>query len=120
MKTKLLALLTLPFLLITTSTSYACDDKPCESAYLASTQQYISNSERHAKTLRIERKEYIANLERQFEALLKERRAHARNRERRDFALYHHIHSTTSTNMKKVSHIIKAKKIRQNSKLTIS
>jgi len=118
MKIKLIALLTLPFLLI--NTSYACDDKPCESAYLASTQQYISNFERHAKTLRIERKEYIANLERQFGALLSERRAHARNRERRDFAVYHHIHSITLANTKKVLQMIKAKKMRANNKLTMS
>jgi hypothetical protein len=52
----------------------ACDDKPCETAYLAETKQYISNHVRRAET-------YMA-----------ERHAHSKNRERRAYALYQHIH----------------------------
>ena len=92
MKNKLLMTLTLPFLLAAGSSVYACDDKPCEAAYIASTQQYIANGERHAEAVHSERLEYLSNFERQFEAILKERRAHALNRERRDFALYNHFH----------------------------
>lgn len=66
-------LLALPLALLTTST-YACDDKACEGAYLSATSQYVDNHERRANTARTERE------------------AHASNRERRDYALQDHIH----------------------------
>ncbi len=56
-------------------TASACDDKPCEAAYIASTKQYSNNSVRHAETYK------------------SERHAHAKNRERRAYALYVHMHS---------------------------
>lgn len=58
------------------SSAMACDDKACETAYLASTQQYVLNQKTHAEMYRAERL------------------AHAKNRERRAFALYMHIHQT--------------------------
>ncbi len=54
--------------------SYACDDKPCERAYLAETQQYIANHYRRAQAYKAER------------------HAYSMNRERRAYALYRHIH----------------------------
>jgi len=62
-----------PALIIASSSAIACDDKACEKAYLSSTSQYISNSDRHAKSAQSERE------------------AHAKNRERRDYALVNHI-----------------------------
>ena len=56
-------------------TASACDDKPCEAAYISETKQYTNNHIRHAKTYRTER------------------HAHSKNRERRAYALYVHIHS---------------------------
>ncbi len=109
MNIKLLTTLTLPFLLMA-SNVYACDDKPCETAYIASTQQYIANSERHAEAIRSERLEYLSNFERQFKAALKERRAHARNRERRDFALYKHFHLMLPAKVEQVTLEMTAKK----------
>lgn len=58
------------------SSAMACDDKACETAYLASTQQYAYIQKTHAEMYRAERL------------------AHAKNRERRAFALYMHIHQT--------------------------
>jgi len=52
----------------------ACDDKACESAYLAETQQYVENHIRRA------------------EASKAERHAYSKNRQRRAYALYVHIH----------------------------
>ena len=73
MKTLASIALSLP-LLIAAQSTYACDDKACEKAYLLSTTQYVSNHERQADTARTER------------------HAHALNRERRDYALQKHIH----------------------------
>ena len=118
MKIHFLAVLTAPLFLIT-SNLYACDDKPCETAYIASTQQYISNTERHAEAVRSERLEYLSNFERQFEAALKERRAHARNRERRDYALYNHFHRTTPAKTERVSFTMTPKKMINKNKPTM-
>jgi len=63
-------------LLIASQNAQACDDKPCEKAYLSSTTQYISNHGRQANTARTERE------------------AHALNRERRDYAVQSHLHKT--------------------------
>jgi hypothetical protein len=52
----------------------ACDDKACETAYLAATKQYTENHIRQAEAYRAER------------------HAHSKNRERRAYALYVHIH----------------------------
>lgn len=52
----------------------ACDDKPCETAYLAETQQHMLNHLRHAEAYRVER------------------HAYSKNRERHAYALYRHIH----------------------------
>jgi len=52
----------------------ACDDKPCEAAYISSTERYMANHIRRANTYRLERL------------------AHSKNRERRDYALYVHLH----------------------------
>ena len=119
MKIKLFTALTLPFLLLAGSNLYACDDKPCEAAYIASTHQYIANNERHAEAVRNEHLEYLSNFERQFEATLKERRAHARNRERRDFALYKHFHSMSPAKAEQVTFEITPKKMAKKNKLTM-
>ncbi len=118
MSKKLLALAALPFLFATTN-SYACDDKPCESAYLASTHQYIKNGSRRANAVRSEHLEYLSNFERQFIAVLEVRRTHARNRERRNIALYKHFHSVLATKEKRVSYKIAPKQIAKsnNSKM---
>ncbi|HIP94177.1 MAG TPA: hypothetical protein EYH38_00835 [Leucothrix sp.] len=71
MKALLLAV-SIPLLLISSS-AMTCDDKACEVAYLASTQQYVANFGRQALTERIERE------------------AHAKNRERRDYAVVKHL-----------------------------
>ena len=73
MKKLAAATLSIP-LIIASQSALACDDKPCEKAYLSSTSQYVSNHERQAKTARTERE------------------AHALNRERRDYAVQNHIH----------------------------
>lgn len=52
----------------------ACDDKACETAYLAATKQYVDNHIRQAKAIELER------------------RAYSKNRERRAYALYVHLH----------------------------
>ena len=52
----------------------ACDDKACETAYVAATKQYANNHIRQAETYRTER------------------HAHSKNRERRAYALYVHMH----------------------------
>ncbi len=62
------------FSLVSPFKSFACDDKPCEVAYLAETHQHISNHVRRAETE------------------MMERHAYSKNRERRAYALYHHIH----------------------------
>lgn len=61
-------------LFIASFNASACDDKACESAYLAETQQYIENHIRRA------------------EASKAERHAYAKNRQRQAYALYVHIH----------------------------
>jgi len=119
MKNKRLMTLTLPFLLVAGSSVYACDDKPCEAAYIASTLQYIANGERHAEAVHSERLEYLSNFERQFEAILKERRAHARNRERRDFALYNHFHPVLPAKIEQATREVMPHKMAKNNKSTI-
>ncbi|WP_299876856.1 hypothetical protein [uncultured Cocleimonas sp.] len=52
----------------------ACDDKACESAYLAESQRHVENQIRRA------------------EATKAERHAYSQNRHRRAYALYVHIH----------------------------
>ena len=59
---------------IASSNASACDDKACESAYLAETQQHVANHIRRA------------------EASKAERHAYSMNRHRRAYALYVHIH----------------------------
>lgn len=84
MKNITLSLLTLPLFIISSGV-LACDDKPCEKAYLSSTSQYIENHGRQATTARSERE------------------AHAKNRERRDYATVGHIQREkffSSTNRK--------------------
>lgn len=56
------------------SNAIACDDKACESAYIASTQQYVKNYKRRAESYRAERQAY------------------AKIRENRAYALYVHMH----------------------------
>ncbi|MCK5902648.1 MAG: hypothetical protein KAG28_05810 [Cocleimonas sp.] len=102
MRNILISILTLPLFFVASNVS-ACDDKSCEAAYIASSQQYVSNHQRHAKAVRNEHKIYISNVERQLAAALNERRAHALNRERRDFALYHHIRQITPSKTKKLT-----------------
>ncbi len=53
-------------------TASACDDKACESAYIAETKEHINNHVRQAETYKTERHE------------------HSKNRERRAYALYVH------------------------------
>lgn len=65
---------TLVFSLLLSFNASACDDKACESAYLAASQQYVANHIRRAEAERAER------------------HAHSKNRERRAYALYVHIH----------------------------
>ena len=60
-------------MLVSTS-ALACDDKGCESAYLAETQQHIANQIRRANTFKTER------------------HAHSSNRERRAYAEFVHKH----------------------------
>ena len=69
---KIIVSCSLLFLLMFTSASNACDDKACESAYLAETQQHVANHIRRA------------------EATKAERHAYSKNRHRRAYAL--HIH----------------------------
>jgi hypothetical protein len=73
---KLLTLSVSISLLFFSSGTMACDDKPCETAYLSATSQYIANHGRQANTARTERE------------------VHASNRQRRDYALQNHIHQT--------------------------
>lgn len=54
------------------ATASACDDKPCEAAYIAETKEHIKNHVRQAETYKTERHMYSSN------------------RERRDYALYVH------------------------------
>jgi hypothetical protein len=56
--------------LLFTFNASACDDTPCETAYLAETVEHVANHSRRADTY------------------LTERHAHAANRERRDYADY--------------------------------
>ncbi|GAA0417278.1 hypothetical protein GCM10009133_27200 [Cocleimonas flava] len=61
-------------LFIASFNASACDDKACESAYLAETKRYVENQIRRA------------------EATKAERHAYSKNRQRRAYALYVHIH----------------------------
>jgi len=54
------------------TTASACDDKPCETAYIAETKEHIANHVRQAETYKTERHQ------------------HSSNRERRAYALYVH------------------------------
>jgi len=54
------------------TTASACDDKPCEAAYIAETKEHIKNHVRQAETYKTERHQ------------------HSSNRERRAYALYVH------------------------------
>jgi len=64
--------LILAFSLLISNSAFACDNKGCESAYLAETQQHIANQIRRANTFKTER------------------HAHSKNRERRAYASYVH------------------------------
>ncbi len=69
------ALIFSALVLFTTSfNASACDDKACESAYLAETQQHVANHIRRAGASKAER------------------HAYSMNRHRRAYALYVHIH----------------------------
>jgi len=74
MSRSLFAILTIISTILFSTKVSACDDKSCESAYLASTERYVANHIRRANTLRAERLAY------------------SKNRERRDYALYVHLH----------------------------
>ena len=65
--------LSIPLLFIL-STTFACDDKAYETAYLPATSQYVKNHGRQADTVGTEPE------------------AHASNRERHDYALQNYIH----------------------------
>ena len=69
LQTMSLALISSFFL---STTAFACDDKPCETAYIAETKEHIKNHVRQAETYKIERHQ------------------HSSNRERRAYALYVH------------------------------
>jgi len=71
--TLILAISCLSPLVLVSQSTFACDDKACEKAYLLSTSQYVLNHGRQAITARTERE------------------AHALNRERRDYALHNHL-----------------------------
>ena len=58
-----LSLILLFSMLLTTSV-FACDNKECESAYLAETKQHISNQVRRANAMKAERHAYSLNRER--------------------------------------------------------
>lgn len=60
--------------MLISNTALACDNKGCESAYLAETQQHIANQIRRANTHKVER------------------HAYSKNRERRAYASYVHNH----------------------------
>jgi len=68
--------LILTFSMLISTTVFACDDKSCETAYLAETKQYIANQIRRANTYKTER------------------HAHSKNRERRAYAEYVHKYFT--------------------------
>ncbi|MEH6456635.1 MAG: hypothetical protein V7749_09950 [Cocleimonas sp.] len=65
---------TLTFSMLISSSALACDDKSCETAYLAETKQHIANQIRRANTYKVER------------------HAYSMNRERRAYAKFVHIH----------------------------
>ncbi len=81
-KTLLLSMGMLASLLLSFNAS-ACDDKPCEAAYLSASERYVENQIRHANAYRVERL------------------AHSKNRERRDYALYVHHHMIHSARTQK-------------------
>ena len=64
--------LILLFSLLISNSVFACDNKGCESAYLAETKQTIANHVRRANTMMLER------------------HAHSMNRERRAYAEFVH------------------------------
>jgi len=69
----------LTFTMLISTSVFACDDKSCETAYLAETQQHIANQVRRANTYKTERHAYSKN---------RERRAYSKNRERRAYATF--------------------------------
>ena len=101
MTLKLLGGLSFFFLAFSSSGALACDDKPCEKAYIASTQQHVKNHGRRAKATKKDKAEHSTNYKRQQIAAVSERRAYARNRARRDFAVNTHIHRVASTKKQK-------------------
>ena len=64
--------LILMFSMLISTSVFACDNKGCESAYLAETKQHIQNQIRRANASKAER------------------HAHSQNRERRAYAEYVH------------------------------
>ena len=64
--------LILLFSTLLSTSAFACDNKGCESAYLAETQQHIANQVRRANAYKVER------------------HAHSMNRERRAYAEFIH------------------------------
>ncbi len=66
----LLKATTISLALLFSMNASACDDKPCEAAYIAETKEHIENHVRQAETSKTER------------------HMHSSNRERRDYALY--------------------------------
>jgi len=52
------------FSLLITNSVFACDNKVCESNYLAQTKQTIANQIRRANALKLERHAYSLNRER--------------------------------------------------------
>lgn len=98
MALKIPAILAFLFVILTSQPAFACDDKSCENAYLASTYQYIKNYGRRGNAIQTTRTWYGSNYRRQQIAAVRERRAHARNRANRIFALNNHIHRLHSSN----------------------
>ncbi len=56
--------LILMFSMLISTSVFACDDKSCETAYLAETKQHIANQIRRANTFKVERHAYSMNRER--------------------------------------------------------
>ena len=56
--------LVLLFSMLLSTSVFACDNKGCESAYLAETQMHIANQVRRANAYKVERHAYSMNRER--------------------------------------------------------
>jgi len=61
-----LALITSFFI---SATASACDDKPCEAAYIAETKEHVKNHVRQAEAYKAERHQHSSNRERKAYAL---------------------------------------------------